>query len=118
MHRITIWLPDELAAEAADRADREETSASEIVPRAIAAAFALGDKPTGLPFAARGHSEERTTTQDAEEILNREWAGDRGLRQWGLPLVIPELVDTAIREPRAVPVSPPAPPTTGSSRRR
>ena len=77
MHRITISLPPELAAEVSDRADQEGTSVSEIVRRAIVQAFGGGEQPPALPFAGLGRSGNRTTARDAEEILAREWSGAR-----------------------------------------
>lgn len=73
MQRITISLPEDLAATVADEAQRRGTSVSEIVRGAISRAFAdAGDSPE-LPFAALGRSGERTTARDAEEILAHEW---------------------------------------------
>ncbi len=56
MHRITISLPDELAAVASGQADRDGTSVSEVVRRAVVLAFAREDQPLALPFAALGRS--------------------------------------------------------------
>ena len=73
MHRITISLPEELASVVSDEANREGTSVSEVVRRAVIKAFARPDEPPALPFAALGNSGQRTTARDAEEILVREW---------------------------------------------
>jgi Arc/MetJ-type ribon-helix-helix transcriptional regulator len=77
MHRITVSLPEELAAVVTDQADREGTSVSEVVRRAVVLAFGGGDQPPALPFAALGRSGQRTTARDAESILAREWSVDR-----------------------------------------
>jgi hypothetical protein len=78
MHRITISLPDELAAIVAREADRNGTSVSDIVRRALAASFGLDSEGArDLPFAAIGRSGHSQTARDAEEILAREWGGDR-----------------------------------------
>lgn len=74
MRRITISLPEELAAVVADQADRDGTSVSEVVRRAVVLAFGAGDQPPALPFAALGRSGQRTTARDAESILAREWS--------------------------------------------
>ena len=73
MHRITISLPDELAAVVSDQADRDGTSVSEVVRRAVVLAFVREDQPPALPFAALGRSGKETTARDAEDILAREW---------------------------------------------
>lgn len=73
MHRITISLPDELAAVVSDQADRDGTSVSEVVRRAVILAFVREDQPPDLPFAALGRSGKATTARDAEDILPREW---------------------------------------------
>lgn len=78
MHRITISLPEEMAAVLAREADRAGTSVSEIVRRAVASSLGLNDEePRALPFAGIGRSGQRHTARDAEEILEREWSGDR-----------------------------------------
>lgn len=74
MHRLTISLPEDLAAAVTDRADREGTSVSEIVRRAVLQAFGAEDEPPALPFAGLGRSGQRTTARDAEEVLSREWS--------------------------------------------
>jgi hypothetical protein len=78
MKRTTISLPEALAAALNREARRRRVPVSQIAREAIEAR--LGGQ-TGtrrkLPFAALGHSGHRTTAQDAEEILRREWAPDR-----------------------------------------
>lgn len=75
MHRITVSLPEDLAATVADEAERRGTSVSEIVRGAIAGAFGGADDPPALPFAALGRSGTTTTARDAEDILGKEWKG-------------------------------------------
>lgn len=75
MHRITISLPDDLAATVVDEAERRGTSVSEIVRGAIARAFGGADESPALPIAALGRSGTTTTARDAEDILAREWNG-------------------------------------------
>ena len=77
MHRITISLPEDLAAVVSDQAERDGTSVSEVVRRAVVLAFAREDQAPALPFAALGRSGQQTTARDAEDILAREWARDR-----------------------------------------
>lgn len=77
MHRITISLPDELAAVVSDQADRDGTSVSEVVRRAVILAFVREDQAPALPFAALGRSGQATTARDAEDILAREWTPAR-----------------------------------------
>ncbi len=75
MHRITISLPEDLAATVVDEAERRGTSVSEIVRGAIALAFGGAADPPALPFAAIGRSGKTTTARDAEDILAKEWNG-------------------------------------------
>ena len=78
MHRITVSLPEDMAAVLVREADRAGTSVSEIVRRAVSAALGVGDEePRTLPFAGIGRSGERHTARNAEDILAREWAGAR-----------------------------------------
>ncbi len=77
MHRITISLPDELASVVADQAERDGTSVSEVVRRAVVLAYASDDQTPALPFAALGRSGQTTTARDAEAILAREWTPAR-----------------------------------------
>lgn len=77
MHRLTISLPEELAVLVSHEAERQGTSVSDVVRRAVAVALGQPDAPSPLPFAALGRSGHRTTARDAEEILAQEWAGAR-----------------------------------------
>jgi len=79
MKRTTISLPDELATAIEREARRRRLSVSEIARRALASYFGLaGGERRRIPFAALGHSGERHTARDLEEILADEWNSDRG----------------------------------------
>jgi hypothetical protein len=78
MKRITISVPDDLAAALEREARRRRMPVSGIAREAIE--HRLGRKTTGghkLPFIGIGRSGSRTTAQDAEEILKAEWLVDR-----------------------------------------
>jgi Arc/MetJ-type ribon-helix-helix transcriptional regulator len=79
MKRTTVTLPDELARAAEREAHRRRVSLSEVVREAL---FAHLDVRTGgprpLPFVGLGDSGHRSTARDFEEILEAEWARDRG----------------------------------------
>jgi len=80
MKRLTISLPDELAALVAREAQRSNASVSEVVRRALAADLGVAsDSAKRLPFAGLGRSGQAHTARDAEKILSREWprAGHR-----------------------------------------
>ncbi len=77
MHRITISLPEDLAATVVDEAERRGTSVSELVRGAISRAFGGAADPPDLPFAALGRSGTKSTARDAEDILAREWNSAR-----------------------------------------
>ena len=78
MQRTTISLPDNVAAALNREARRRRVPVSQVAREAIEARLNL---QTGarrkLPFAALGHSGERNTDRDAEDILRREWTPDR-----------------------------------------
>ena len=76
MKRITVTLPDDLAAAAECEARRRRVSASEVVRCALAEYLELGDAntPRRLGFVAIGRSGRKNVARDAEEILAREWA--------------------------------------------
>jgi predicted transcriptional regulator len=75
MQRTTISLPDHVTAALRREARRRRVPVSQVAREAIEARLGLN---TGtqreIPFAALGHSGERNTARDAEEILRREWA--------------------------------------------
>jgi hypothetical protein len=78
MRRITISLPDDLAAALEREAHRRRKPVSHIAREAIGAQ--LGRPPSGrrkLPFASLGRSGHHSTARDLEEILAAEWADDR-----------------------------------------
>jgi Arc/MetJ-type ribon-helix-helix transcriptional regulator len=78
MKRITISLPDDLAAATEREAVRRRTSVSQVAREAIEAR--LGRTATGrreLPFVALGRSGYRSTARDLDTILEAEWVHDR-----------------------------------------
>lgn len=83
MKRITISVPDDVAALVAREARRTGRSVSAVVGRALSER--LGGGPAArrkrLPFAAVGRSGRRHTARDAEKIIDREWG--RGGRRRG-----------------------------------
>jgi hypothetical protein len=77
MKRITISLPNDLAAALAREARRRRVPVSGIAREAIEQR--LGRKSTErhrLPFIALGRSGYRTTSEDFDEILKAEWLVD------------------------------------------
>ena len=75
MKRITISLPDDLAAALARESRGEGTSVSEIARRAIEAKLRplpVVDGKRVIPFAGVGHSGHGTIARDMEEIMTRE----------------------------------------------
>jgi len=77
--RITVSLPEELAALVAREARRRGASVSGFVREALEAYVREEPARRELPFVGLGRSGRRHTARDAEEILRREWgdAGDR-----------------------------------------
>ena len=75
MKRITISLPDPDAAALARAARRHGIPVSALVRKALEAQLSAPDGENSLPFIALGRSESKTTAQDAEDILAREWRG-------------------------------------------
>ncbi|MGH2845667.1 MAG: ribbon-helix-helix protein, CopG family [Thermoleophilaceae bacterium] len=81
MKRTTISLPEDLAKALERESRRRNRSASEIARDALASHLGLvpGER-RDLPFAALGRSGHRTTAQDMEELLEREWNDRAGGR--------------------------------------
>lgn len=78
MKRITISLPDSLAAALDREARRLGVSVSQVAREAIEARLARtasGEKK--LPFVALGRSGYHSTAQDIEDILAAEWTHNR-----------------------------------------
>jgi len=71
MKRITIYLPDELAAALEREARRRTVPASAIAHDALTGYLGLGEKSERrpLPFAAVGHSGKQTVARDMEDLL-------------------------------------------------
>jgi Arc/MetJ-type ribon-helix-helix transcriptional regulator len=77
MKRTTVSLPDDLAAAVEREARRRRVSVSAVARRALAEHLGMDGERRRISFAAIGHSGQRATARDAEEILAREWARDR-----------------------------------------
>jgi len=78
MTRITITVPEPLAAVLSREAERRGRSVSEVVRTVLAKGLGVGDvEPRPLPFAGVGRSGHRDTARRAEEVLEREWGSDR-----------------------------------------
>jgi Arc/MetJ-type ribon-helix-helix transcriptional regulator len=79
MTRITVSLPEELAAILDREAHRLREPVSSVVRRALQA-FLEGDgaRPRTLHMIGLGRSGRRHSARDAEKILSREWHRDRG----------------------------------------
>jgi predicted transcriptional regulator len=79
MKRITVSLPDDVAAALEREARRRRVPVSQVAREAFAAHLGLaGDKPRKLPFAALGASGRHTTARDLENVLAAEWTRARG----------------------------------------
>jgi metal-responsive CopG/Arc/MetJ family transcriptional regulator len=76
MRRTTISLPDELADALEREARRRSLPVSAVAREALSGYLGIGrpGESRELPFAALGHSGQRTTARDMEELLEREWA--------------------------------------------
>jgi Arc/MetJ-type ribon-helix-helix transcriptional regulator len=77
MTRTTVSLPTDLATLLTREAKRRETSASDLVRRALESFLEVSDERRALPFAALGRSGRRHTARDAEKILAAEWGHAR-----------------------------------------
>lgn len=73
MKRITISLPEHDAAALGRAARRRGISVSALVRKALEEHLSTPNGPDPLPFVALGRSKSKTTAQDAEDILAREW---------------------------------------------
>ena len=78
MKRITMSLPDELAAATEREASRRRVPVSQVVREALQARLGQSDGSRVIPFAALGRSGHHTTARDVDEILAAEWNDDRG----------------------------------------
>ena len=75
MRRITISLPDNVAAALKREARRRGVPISQIAREAIEGRGSA--EPRELPFAALGRSGHRSTARDLEKIIEAEWGLDR-----------------------------------------
>jgi len=72
MKRLTISVPDELAARLEREATRRRTSVSEVLRTAAVDHLGL-NRPRELPFASLGRSGHSNVAEDMEELIAREW---------------------------------------------
>lgn len=78
MTRITVTLPEKIAATVSREAHRRRVSVSEVVRQALRKELNLEeDRPRHLAFIGIGKSEETQTAKNAEEIIAREWGNAR-----------------------------------------
>lgn len=78
MKRITISLPDELAAALGQEATLLGVSVSRLARESIEDHLRRTDRAKRkLPFVGLGRSGDRATARDAEKILEAEWTIDR-----------------------------------------
>lgn len=78
MTRITISLPEDLAAILDREAHRLSEPVSSVVRRALRSYLEGAEAPPRkLLFVALGRSGRRHTARDAEKILSHEWRRDR-----------------------------------------
>jgi hypothetical protein len=76
MKRITISLPDDLAAALEREARQEHKPVSEIARTAIEARLhrlPIVDGKRQIPFIGIGHSGHGTLARDMEDIMEQEW---------------------------------------------
>jgi Arc/MetJ-type ribon-helix-helix transcriptional regulator len=73
MKRITVSLPNHDADALVRTARRYGISVSAFVRKALQEQMSTPTGSDSLPFVALGRSEGKTTAQDAEDILAREW---------------------------------------------
>ncbi len=77
MQRITISLPEDLAAAIAREARRRRVSVSQLSREIIAEHVGREDRGRRLPFIALGQSGYTSTAREIEAILDAEWSGAR-----------------------------------------
>ena len=78
MRRTTILLSEDLADQLEYERRRRNQSTAAIVREALTEYLAGGtSSPKPLAFVGLGRSGYRDTSEKVEEILAREWAGDK-----------------------------------------
>lgn len=80
MHRLTISIPEELAASLAREARRRDVSVSAVAREALGNHLHLVISTEGrrkLPFAAIGSSGASDVSDKIESLLAEEWDPDR-----------------------------------------
>jgi len=79
MRRITITLPDDLAAAVEREARRRRCPVSRLCRETLAGYLGWGStERRELPFAALGRSGHHNTARDFEAILEAEWGNAGG----------------------------------------
>lgn len=74
MRRITISLPEDIAADVAREARRRGETVSALIRQLVEGSLRReASTARGLPFVGLGRSGHRHTARDAESILEREW---------------------------------------------
>lgn len=73
MKRITISLPDDVAAALDRQAHRRRLPVSQVVREGIEAQVGRQRGPRRIPFAAIGHSGYSDTSVKVDAILEAEW---------------------------------------------
>ncbi len=77
MKRITVSVPDDLAASVEREAARRRVSVSQLAREGLQLRLGRSDTERLIPFEAIGRSRHRTTARDIEEILAVEWIDAR-----------------------------------------
>lgn len=75
MKRLTVSLPDVLAAALDDERQRRDVPASTIIREAVEQYLRAPAAPGRLRIAALGASGQTNISEMVEEILEREWGG-------------------------------------------
>jgi len=77
MKRVTVSLPDDLAALAESEARRRHTSISEVVGESLAEKLCpAAAKPRVIPWAGIATSTDMVRAADIDEYLAKHWADD------------------------------------------
>ena len=77
MKRISISLPDRMAAALKREAVRRRVPVSHVVREAVEAKLPFTAPRRSLPFASLGRSGHTSTSEDIDEILSVEWSRER-----------------------------------------
>lgn len=77
MTRVTISMPEQLAARLNREARRRGTTVSALARETISESLGAGKGERELPFARLGRSGRSDTAVNAERILAEQWRSDR-----------------------------------------